>query len=142
MASTADQLLGLIPSAVELQGIKGPGGVQLFPDWFIEDYLNLLRNIVIVSDAVDEVVEVAESDTSFVEGAVNRNLALTSQLEKRVADVEQPQQDYSALAMISTLEKKVEELSNLISGAEVSSYRLEARISAQQKRIDDLEQQV
>jgi len=135
--ATANQLQGLIPSAVELRA-----GTD-WPEWLIEDYLNLLRNIVIISDAVDEVTDdTTRTDASFAEATTFRNAGLIDQLSKRLDDAEQPHIDTQALGAVRKLSKEVEDLNSLAAGWQADTQRLQGMISAQQKRIEDLEQQV
>lgn len=61
MANLVNRLEGLIPSASELRD------GTTWPDWLIEDYLALLRNILEISETVDnnERAVVDESTTQL-----------------------------------------------------------------------------
>lgn len=63
---TAQRLRGLILSASELKAMTG------WPDALVEDYLNLLDNLIIISDLLDIEIDqkIEEISTDFLDGTI------------------------------------------------------------------------
>ena len=63
--ATIERLRGLILSAADLQS------VGIFPDWFIEDYLNILDNFVTIAELLDvnnltkEIIRITSADSPY-----------------------------------------------------------------------------
>ena len=66
MVSAADQLRGLVLSAVEIKSITN------WPDALVEDYLNIINNIVTLAGEIDDITEkkIEETETDFTDGSV------------------------------------------------------------------------
>jgi hypothetical protein len=98
MASTSSSLQRLILSATDLKNLtSGQKAGEPWPDALVEDYLNILRDLVLLADSIDEVSE----DTIFEIRRISQGLyALHATVSKQ----------RSMLSKLSTTDKKLEQL--------------------------------
>ncbi|MCP4632833.1 MAG: hypothetical protein GY855_07885, partial [candidate division Zixibacteria bacterium] len=66
MANTEEELRGLLLNASELKNISG------WPDALVEDYLNIIENIITVATAVDTETDNVDDIKQVIEGLDGR----------------------------------------------------------------------
>jgi uncharacterized small protein (DUF1192 family) len=98
MADTSSFLQRLILSAVDLKALtSGQRPGEPWPDALIEDYLNILRDLVLLADAIDEV-----SEDSLL--AITRLNQLVAVLQSSFA------KSHAKLNKLNAVDKKLEQL--------------------------------
>lgn len=131
VSTNVEKLESLILSASEIQELTG------WPDAMIEDYLNILRNIAMLAGSADESEEV-QQDNSI---SIAKQRARTNELFRKMNDIDSSVNNKDSVR-INNLIKTVEEFSQIAVSALNQVSRLGSLVNTQQKKINDLEQQV
>ncbi len=151
MANTEEELRGLLLNASELKNISG------WPDALVEDYLNIIENIITVATAVDTETDNVDDIKQVIEGLdgrIGKLKAMINRIDIDNVQIATNTQDIINIDNIinvysGTINKNKARINNIINMIEnmlqlmsvnMGSAKNRVNINRQNTRMNDLEQ--
>ncbi len=151
MANLEAELRGLLLTATELKNLSG------WPDSLVEDYLNLVENLITVATAVDadsEDIGDITQQISVIDGRVGKLKAMIGNIGINAAQIAENTENIINLdnminVFSGTINKNKAKINNIINMIEnmlqlqatnMGSAQNRANLNKQQRRINDIEQ--